>query len=124
MSTKTCATTCDTKSLRTYRPRVNIVETDAEIVVSAEMPGVDEDSTEIEIEKGLLTLTGTISLPEIDGYELAYSEFEPGRYERQFKLSDQIDQERIDATVKNGMLRLVLPKVPEQVPSKVTVKAG
>ncbi len=117
-------TMCQTKSMRTYRPRVNIVETDAEIVVTAEMPGVDETSTEIEIEKDLLTISGTIAAVEMEGYELAYSEFEPGRYERQFKLSDQIDRERIDATVKNGMLRLALPKVPERVPKKVSVKAG
>jgi len=88
------------------------------------MPGVDEKTVDIELEKNVLTITGRVENGQVKDAALMYSEYEIGDYERVFTLSDQIDRDKIVATVKNGVLRLELPKAEEVKPKKIAIKAA
>ena len=113
-----------TRDRPAFVPRADIYETDEAIVVLADMPGVDEDSLDITLEKGVLTLNGTVELETPEGYRLNYAEYRVGDYLRSFSLSDEIDQEAIEATLKDGVLRLTLPKITKVRTKKIAVKAG
>jgi HSP20 family molecular chaperone IbpA len=103
---------------------VDIYETDEAIHVLADMPGVDENSLDIMLEKSVLTINGYVEPVQPENHALAHAEYRVGDYERAFTLSDQIDQEKIEATVKDGVLRLVLPKVTEARQRKIPIAAG
>lgn len=113
-----------TRARRVYVPRVDIYETEDTIVAVADMPGVDEKSLEITLEKGVLTIDGYVEPEDSEKYSLAYAEYGVGDYHRSFKLSNEIDQSKIEATVKNGVLHLHLPKVGEAKARKISVKAA
>jgi HSP20 family molecular chaperone IbpA len=113
-----------TRDRPAFVPRADIYETDEAIYVVADMPGVDETSLDITLEKSVLTLSGVVEPEAPEGYSLAYAEYRVGDYVRSFSLSDEIDQETIEATLKDGVLRLTLPKITEVVTKKIAVKAG
>lgn len=94
---------------RVVRPLTNISETNTELILLCRMPGVDEDSVDVKIEDGTLTISGTLSecIPH-SGWTYAETEF--ANYRRVFKISDGIDESKIEATLKSGVLKLVLPK--------------
>ena len=108
----------------TFVPRADIYENDAAIVVVAELPGVDQDSIEITLEKDVLTITGTVEPAPREGYRLSHAEYRVGDYTRNFNLSNEIDRDAIEATLKYGVLRLNLPKAPEAQARKIAVNAG
>jgi HSP20 family molecular chaperone IbpA len=113
-----------TRQRRVYVPSVDIVEGKDETTVVADMPGVDDTSVDVTIEKNILEIYGRVD-PEIpQDMRLAVSEYGIGDYHRRFTLSDEIDKERIQATVKNGVLKLVLPKAEIAKTRKITVRAG
>jgi len=107
-----------------FSPRADIFETGDGFVVVADMPGVAEDSVEITLEKNVLTFKGQIEAPEREGFKLAYGEYREGDYERSFTLSEGIDRDGIEATAKDGILRLTLPKSKEAAARKIPVVAG
>lgn len=111
-------------SRRSYMPRVNIYETSEEIVLIADMPGVDERSVDITLEKNVLTIHGSVSTIDAEGYQLVYAEYGEGDYERSFTLSNQIDQDNIEAIVSNGVLNLHLPKAEVAKAKKIAVRAA
>ena len=113
-----------TRARKAYVPRADIFETGNEIIVVADMPGVDENSVDITLEKNVLSLTGLVEPAQPENYGLAYAEYEIGDYFRRFTLSDEVDQENIQATVKNGVLRLHLPKAGPAQARKIAVKAA
>jgi len=113
-----------TRNRKIYLPRVDIYETKDAIVLVADMPGVDEKSVNITLEKNVLTVTGTPEIEHFKGYHLALAEYDIGDYQRSFSLSDQIDGEKIDAAMKNGVLRLTLPKAEPAKARKINVKAA
>jgi HSP20 family molecular chaperone IbpA len=103
---------------------VDIYETDEAITVVADMPGVSEDSVELTLEKGVLTINGNVD-PEVpEGYSLVHAEYRVGDYTRSFTLSNEINQDAIEATLKDGVLRVTLAKVTEAQTKKISVKAG
>jgi len=104
-----------------YAPAVDIFETANNILVIADMPGVDEKSVDITIEKNLLTIHGMIDSTIHDNLELAYSEYGVGDYHRAFSLSDEIDRSNIKATVKDGVLKLIMPKSERVKTRKIEV---
>jgi HSP20 family protein len=114
----------DTRNARTFVPRVDIYETDEGIVLLADMPGVNENSVDITLEKNILTIFGVAERQAPENFEPAYSEYSYGNYKRTFALSDEVDREKIEATVKNGVLRLVMPKAEEAKTRKITVKTA
>lgn len=106
-----------------FTPAVDIFENDKEITLLADMPGVKADDLDIDLRDSVLTLTGEVKSPEGPGERAVLREYRTGRYVRQFTLSDTIDQSKIDAELKDGVLRLVLPKAEKAVPKKIKVKA-
>lgn len=113
-----------TRTQRVFMPRVDIYETDNQVVLIADMPGVDEESVDITLEKNVLTIHGYIGENDKEGYGLAYSEYNVGNYERTFALSDEVDRDKIEATMKHGVLQLTLPKAEEARTRKIEVKAA
>jgi HSP20 family molecular chaperone IbpA len=112
------------RNRRVYTPKVDIVETDDAIDVIADMPGVDESSVEITLEKGVLTIYGKVDWKEPESHDPVYREYGIGDFQRSFTLSDAIDQERIEARVKNGVLRVKLPKGAGARVRQIAVKGG
>jgi HSP20 family molecular chaperone IbpA len=106
-----------------FVPRVDIYESEAEITLLADMPGVDESSVDISVENSVLTIHGEVDGMRPEGYDLAYAEYRVGDYERSFSLSNRVDQENIMATLKDGVLHLTLPKAGPTT-KKIAVKAG
>lgn len=112
-----------TRARRTYRPLVDIIERKDDIVLTADMPGVDEKTVEVTLEKNVLTIYGAVEPAAPEGYRLYASEYGLGDYRRVFKLSDEVDRDRIRAAVRDGVLRLVLPKAEAVRTRKIEVKA-
>lgn len=111
-----------TRSGKVYSPAVDIVERKEDILLIADMPGVDDKSLEITLEKDVLTLDGRVETKLPEGHRLLISEYGTGDYHRVFKLSDEIDREKIMATVKHGVLRLTLPKTEAVKTRKIPVR--
>jgi HSP20 family molecular chaperone IbpA len=107
-----------------FTPAVDIFETDKEITLLADIPGVKAADLNIDLRDDTLTLTGTVAPFEGPQEEDILIEYEIGTYSRQFSLSEVIDQGKIDAQLTDGVLRLSLPKVEKATPRKITVKAG
>lgn len=111
-----------TRPRKVYSPAVDIVERKEDILLIADMPGVDDKSVEITIEKDVLTLDGHVGTKLPEGHRLLISEYDTGDYHRVFNLSDEIDKEKIMATVKHGVLRLTLPKTEAVRTRKIPVR--
>ena len=113
-----------TSARRVFAPRVDILETEDAIVVLADMPGVDESGVDITMERNVLTLKGTVNCSKPEGFKSAHSEYGVGDYERVFTLPNEIDRDNVQATIKQGVLRLTLPKSKSSLQKKVAVLAG
>lgn len=116
------ATAEQTKPGPTFNPAVDIFETDREITLLADMPGVKAKDLNIDLHENVLTLTGEVEPPERTEEVDVLREYQIGTYYRQFTLSEVIDQSKIDAELKDGALRLTMPKVEAAAPRKITVK--
>lgn len=112
-----------TRAKPAFIPRVDIYETNDAVALIADMPGVDENSVDITLEKNVLTINGYVEPERPEGYSLAYAEYRVGDYQRSFNLSNEIDQEKIEATMKDGVLHLHLPKA-EPTTKKIAVQSA
>jgi HSP20 family protein len=113
-----------TRDRQVFIPRADIYETEDAMIVLTDMPGVDEKSVDITIEKNVLTINAFVEPEQHENFRCTYAEYGVGDYERSFVLSNQVDREGIEASVKDGVLRLVLPKSKEAKTRKISVKAG
>jgi HSP20 family protein len=120
----TTATPERTPNRPVFIPPSDICETKDSIVVLAEMPGVAPDGVDITLERRMLTIRGRSVANEHAGYQRVYNEYADGDYERVFTLSENIDRDRIEATLKDGVLNLVLPKAETARPRKIELKAS
>jgi HSP20 family protein len=102
----------------------DIYETKESIVVLAEMPGVASDGVDITLERRVLTIRGRGASQGHTGYQCVYNEFSDGDYERVFTLSENIDRDRIEASLKDGVLNLVLPKAETAKARRIELKAS
>jgi HSP20 family molecular chaperone IbpA len=106
-----------------FLPAADIFETEGELTVLADMPGVRADDLKIALDDNVLTMVGEPEPLEGSDEEDVLREYATGRYYRQFTLSDVIDQSKIEAIMTEGVLRLRLPKAeavkPRQIPVKV-----
>ena len=107
-----------------FTPAVDIFETEKEITLLADMPGVKADDLTIDLRDNTLTLSADIAPIDAPDEENILMEYETGRYYRQFTLGEMINQENIDAKLNDGVLRLTLPKVEKATPKKISVKTG
>lgn len=110
-----------TRAKKVYTPAVDIIEKKDTIVVLADMPGVDEKTVDITLEKDLLTIHGNVEEEFHKDHRLVLSEYGTGDYERTFTVSGEIDRDHIKATVKDGVLRLILPKAEIARTKKIPV---
>ena len=106
---------------RTFVPTADIFETDDALTMAVEMPGVDKGRIDISVEDGVLTIHGQIDFSKYEGLQPVYTEYNIGHYRRSFSLSNRIDQSRIRAEMKDGVLTLVLPKAEEAKPRRIAV---
>ena len=113
-----------TRTRRVFIPKVDIYETGEAVILLADMPGVNEGSVDITLEKSILTIKGFVDREGEEGYGLAYNEYNVGDYERTFALSDEVDRNQIEAAMKDGVLKLTLPKAEMARTRKIAVKAA
>lgn len=122
----TPSTTSATQPVRhhTVRPKVDIYETPEAWMLVLDVPGADETGTEVSLEKQVLSIKADVTDSVPEGFERMHSEFLPRRFERSFRVPEEIDSSGIEASVKNGVLRVKLPKSIAARPHQVPVKAG
>lgn len=110
---------------RVYSPNVDIVETDNELLLVADVPGVRSEDVDINYEQGLLTLHARVR-PRQDEAKtnFVYREYGVGDYYRSFQIGEGIDAQKIEAELKGGVLTLHLPKAEAAQPRKIEVKAS
>lgn len=113
-----------TRDRRVFSPRTDIIESGDRYLIVADIPGADESSVNITLEKNVLSIEAHTETASPEGYSLVLSEYGLGDYARSFVLSDQIDREKIEASVKDGVLRLVLPKAGPAKAHSIKVVAG
>lgn len=113
-----------TRTGAVFTPAVDIFETDKEITLLADMPGVKADSLNIDLNENVLSLDGDVQSPQGGDEMDVFREYRMGKYYRQFTLSQAIDQSKIEAAMKDGVLRLSLPKVEAAAPRKIAVKSS
>jgi HSP20 family protein len=107
---------------RVFLPTADIYETNDALNVVLEMPGVEKSSVEIRVEDGVLKIDGRLDFSKYEGLQPLYTEYNVGNYSRSFRVSSKIDQNKIAAELKDGVLSLVLPKVEEAKPRTIQVK--
>lgn len=108
----------------TYIPRTDIYETDESVVLILDMPGMSEESIDITLENNILAITGNSMEIAPEGYALVFAEYEPGDFERSFRLTDQIDRDGIQAAYRDGVLSLTLPKAEKAKARKIQITTG
>ena len=109
---------------RVFTPLVDIFEDNEALTIVADMPGVPSENVSIDLQEDVLTLTGTPSVATPEKEEFVLQEFDTGKYFRQFRLSEVIDQAKIKASLNQGVLRVTLPKVGPARPRKIQITEG
>jgi HSP20 family molecular chaperone IbpA len=107
-----------------FSPAIDIFESEKEITLLADMPGVKANDLSIDLKENVLTLSGEVEAPEGPNEVDVLREYRTGRYYREFSLSQLIDQSKINAELKDGVLHLKLPKVEKATPRKIAVKSA
>lgn len=105
-------------------PPVDIVEDENGITLEADMPGVAKEDLSIRVDGDTLTLEGEVKLGESQAIEGVYAEVRVARYRRSFVLSRDLDTDKVEASMKNGVLRLRLAKREQAKPRRIEVKAA
>ena len=112
-----------TKTEPYFAPHVDIFETESDVTVIADMPGVSTDGIDLSLEDNILTIQGHRPTPQQSG-RILLEEYESGNYLRRFTVSESIDQDKIEASLADGVLRVRLPKAVPAQPKKIQVKLG
>jgi HSP20 family molecular chaperone IbpA len=107
---------------RIFLPTADIYETQDALTVTLEMPGVEKDNLDVNVEDGVLKVDGRLDFSKYQGLQPLYTEYNVGNYSRSFRLSGKVDQGKIAAEFKDGVLSVVLPKVQEAKPRTIRVK--
>ena len=106
---------------RYYVPYADIYETDEALSVVMEMPGVERKDIDVALENNVLRIDGRIDFTKYEGMEPVYTEYNVGHYARSFEISNKIDQSKISAQMKDGVVTIVLPKSEQAKPRKIQV---
>jgi len=107
-----------------FTPAVDIFENASALTVLADLPGVKAKDLKIDLRENTLTLTALVDSPPGDKEIDVFREYESGTFFRQFALAETIDQAKIDAELRDGVLRLRLPKTEAAKPRQIAVKAS
>jgi HSP20 family protein len=106
---------------RTFVPTADIYEDRDSLKVTLEMPGVEKGNVDIRVEESVLFVEGRLDLAKYRGLQPLYTEYNIGNYSRSFRLSNAIDQDKIGAELKDGVLSLTLPKAEKAKPRTIQV---
>lgn len=106
---------------RYFVPFTDIFETADALTIVTEMPGVEKDRIDVTVRDDVLYIEGRIDFSNYTDLQPVYTEYNVGHYARRFALSDRIDQGKITAEIKDGVLTLVLPKAAEAKPKKIEI---
>ena len=106
-----------------YLPPVDAMESENELVLIADMPGVRPEDLEVTVEEGILTLSGRVSAPPVESRETLQQEFLRGDYYRQFRMPRDFATDRIDASFKAGVVTLRIPREEKSKPRKIAVRS-
>lgn len=109
---------------RAVLPAVDVYEDESGITLLADMPGVARDQLELKVEGDALSIEGAVRALTPEGLEAVYAEVRVPRYRRTFTLSRELDSARIDASLKDGVLTLRIPKQAHAQPRRIEVQAG
>jgi HSP20 family molecular chaperone IbpA len=109
---------------QTYTPPIDIHEAPEGLTLEADLPGASERNLQILLEDNVLNLYATVDSPAPDGARLVHEEYRLGDYHRSFILSDEVDRDRITAELKNGVLRLFLPKAERARTRRIEIKSS
>jgi len=107
-----------------FRPDIDILERGDAYVIYADLPGVDEQSVDVRLERGSLTLDARLAVLPDASWNPLHTEYRLGSYHREFRISEDIDAGGVTAHVRNGVLELHLPKSAERQPRSIPVQAG
>jgi HSP20 family protein len=110
-----------TVPVRYFVPATDIFETEDALTVVMEVPGVDREAIDINLENDVLKVEAKIDPSKYDGMEPLYTEYNVGHFARSFTLSNKIDQQQISAKLEDGVLTLTLKKMREAVPRKIAI---
>lgn len=113
-----------TKNVPVFIPAVDIYESENSLTLLADMPGVPLGNVDIDLNADQLTIRSSVPQRPEDNAKILFQEYCVGDYYRQFTLSNEIDREKIQASMKDGVLKLVLPKAEAAKPRKITVTAS
>jgi HSP20 family molecular chaperone IbpA len=108
----------------TMLPAVDIFENESGITVQADMPGVSRDRLDVHIDSDTLSIEGRAVIPMPEGMDAIYADIRSTRYLRSFSLSRELDTDRIEAGLKDGVLTLRIPKREEHRPRRIEVQTG
>jgi HSP20 family molecular chaperone IbpA len=108
----------------TLRPAVDIFEDAEGITIEADMPGVSKDRLHVQVDANTLLIEGEVQIDLPEAAEALYADLRSTRYSRSFTLSNELETDKIDASLKDGVLRLHIPKHPEQRPRRIEVRAA
>jgi HSP20 family protein len=106
---------------RVFVPSADIYETQDALTVILETPGVEKNNVDVRVEDGVLSVLGKLDLSKYQGLQPIYIEYNVGHYSRSFQLSSKVDQSKIAAELKDGVLSLTLPKVEQAKPRTIEV---
>lgn len=107
---------------RVFLPNADIYETQNELKVVLEMPGIEKSQVDVRVEDDVLHVEGRIDLSKYSGLQPLYTEYNVGHYARSFQLSSKIDQNKIAAEMNDGVLSLTLPKMEQAKPRMIQIK--
>ena len=116
--------TTNEQDTRSVLPRVDVFEDDAGITLLADLPGVTREQLELRVEADTLLIEGNVDAAAPGGLEAVYAEVRLPRYRRSFTLSRELDPSRIEAQLKDGVLKLRIPKQAHAQPRRIEVSAA
>ncbi|MGB0715719.1 MAG: Hsp20/alpha crystallin family protein [Phycisphaerae bacterium] len=132
MTTELKSNTCESTAVqarqqnvqRCYTPKVDILESDSDVNVLVEMPGVAAGDVDLTFEDGILTVTGKVAPRQDKGTRYLHREYGVGDFYRRFEVSELIQADAITAKIEHGVLSVTLPKAEAARPRKIEVSAG
>ncbi len=107
-----------------FNPPIDIYETPDGLVLYADLPGVDSEGLDLQVQDNRLTLFGRVASTVSESAEMIHQEFQVGDFLRSFILSDEVNHDQIQAKLINGVLRVELPRAPRAKPRRIEVSGG
>lgn len=105
-------------------PLIDIYEGPDGLVLEADLPGVPDDQLTIQLEDNVLNLRGKVATSGLDGARPLHEEYRPGDFARSFILSDEVDRSKITASLRNGVLRVTLPKAERTRTRRIEIRTS